>query len=387
MNKPSESDLQVLNQSYNMFAMDLLKQVGDIEKNLIFSPFSIIMVLSALWIGAKNLTAEEMASVLHLSLSSDALSRAASIIIETTRADGAKRNNQLYVANALWLEEGHPIVPEYRKMMRRDFKSDLYDVKFSPAEAICKEINAWVSRQTRGKILQLMSPSGIPADSGLVITNAIYFLGEWLTVFPAHTTKDLPFYQLNGQETNVPTMYVKATFNYAENPEVQYLELPYVGEFLAMGIFLPKQRAGLPAVIDKVSAEQLSIIVKDASRETVRVFLPRFKLDTRFELARTLQEMGIKTAFQAGQADFSGITNDPKGLYISEVIHKAFVDVNEKGTEAAAATAITLGIGSALRPEAREPPTFRADHPFLFLIRHTRLNVILFLGQVVFPRK
>ncbi len=387
MDKPNDLDLESICQSFNAFSIDILKQVARADENTIFSPFSIALALTMTWMGAKNATATEIAQALHLSVPPPTLAKAMPSIMKVMRANDPKGKNQLLLANALWMKHGHPILPEYRDAIRGSFKGDLFEVAFSAGEAIRKEINTWVAKQTNNKIPQLLAPGAPGPGSVLVLTNAIYFFGAWLHPFPERNTKNLPFYPPTGGETKVAMMHLEATFGYAEDADIQYLELPYVGETLAMGIVLPKQRASLPAVQGKLSTEYLAGLASDASEQKVNVYLPRFRLESTFDLTPELGKMGITAAFQQLQADFSGITSDPAGVFISVVIHKAFVDLSEKGTEAAAATAISMLPSAAPGARPQEPPTFRADHPFLFLIRHTRLNAILFLGKVILPQK
>ncbi len=386
MEKPSDPELESIYQSFNTFGIDILKQVAGGDENSIFSPFSIAMALAMTCIGAKSTTATEIAGSLHLSVPVPTLSKAMPAIMKTMRANDPRGKNLLLLANALWMKQGYPILENYRDAIRGNFKGDLFEVAFSAGEAVCDKINAWVAKQTNNKISQLLAPGALNPESVLVLTNAIYFLGAWLHMFPARNTKMLPFYPVPGQDTKVATMHVEATFGYLEDPNVQYLEMPYVGEDLAMGIVLPKRRNGLSAVQGRLSAEYLGELATGASEQQVNVFLPQFKLESTFDLTTGLGVLGIKAAFQRLQADFSGISSDPAGVFISAVIHKAFVDVSEKGTEAAAATAVVMLPSCAPGEVSREPPTFRADHPFLFLIRHSRLNVILFMGKVILPQ-
>ncbi len=387
MDKPSDSTIQSICQSFNNFAVEMFRQVGDQNDNTVFSPFSIAMALAMTSIGAKETTSAEITSTLQLSETPEVLSSAAAAIMEAMLTNDPKGKNLLHLANALWMKQGYSILEAYRNAIRVHFKGELFDVDFSVPEAVRQQVNSWVAKQTNNKIPQLLSAGAPSPGSVLVLTNAIYFLGTWLRVFPARNTENMPFYMLTGRSTKVPTMHIEATFGYAEDTDLQYLEMPYVGDTLAMGVVLPKERASLLAVQGKLSAEQLATLARHASRQRVSVFLPKFKLDSTFDLAANLARMGIRAAFQPDKADFSGITIDPAGVFISAVIHKAFVDVNEKGTEAAAATAISMLPSAAPGGGHHEPPTFRADHPFLFLIRHNRLNAILFLGKVLLPQK
>ncbi len=387
MEVPSDSDILLIIRSFNAFAIDLLKQVGGKGDNCVLSPFNLAMALSMVWIGAKNVTAAEIAQGLHLMVTPQTLSRGALSILNTIAIRDPREKNQLHLANALWIKQGYPVHQKYHDAIRQFYKGDLFEVAFSDPAAACKVINSWVSTQTKTKIPRIIEPNDLNEASNLVLTTAIYFLGEWLIRFHERNTCDRVFYPLTGQEIRVSTMHLESTFGYMEDEDLQYLEMPYEGNNFAMGILLPKKRDGLRLLESKLSVEKLSKLFKFASRQIVNVFLPKFKIEETINFEQILKILGIKTAFIPNQADFAGITSDPAGIFISAVLHKAFVDANEKGTEAAAATAILMSIGGVDRPKPREIHIFRADHPFLFLIRQTEINVILFLGEVVLPRK
>nr|MDO8109877.1 serpin family protein [Candidatus Sigynarchaeota archaeon] len=213
--------------------------------------------------------------------------------------------------------------------------------------------------------------------------NAIYFLGTWSKPFKKSDTRVKPFYPLSGQQASVSLMHAIIPCKYAEDAAVQYIELPYQGETMVMGIILPRRRDGLPEIEQKLSIDDFNHLSRFSMRQPVDIFLPRFKLDSTFDLEKTLQAMGMMLPFQPLVADFSGITGPP-GVVISKLIHKAFVDVNEEGTEAAAATAI-LVLPSGAPGKPQPPPEFKADHPFIFIIKDTSTNAILFIGHVALP--
>jgi len=220
-----------------------------------------------------------------------------------------------------------------------------------------------------------------------VLTNAIYFKGDWAEKFNEDATEEQPFHTAPEKTINVPMMHQSEKFRYMENDDLQALEMNYKGDALSMMVLLPKERDGLASLERSLSANQLRQWSESMQTKMVDVYLPKFKLESKFSLKKTLQAMGMAEAFDPAKADFSGMTDAARvrstaaGLYIFAVIHKAYVDVNEEGTEAAAATAVGMRLTAA--PE--EPPVFRADHPFIFLIRDNRSGSILFIGRLVSP--
>jgi serpin B len=244
-----------------------------------------------------------------------------------------------------------------------------------------KTINAWVEKKTNGKIKDLISPGVLDSMTRLVLTNAIYFKGNWAKQFKENRTQDAPFTLADGKKIEVAMMNQKAEFGYMETDTFQALELPYVDEELSMVILLPKEIDALNEFEKALTTENLNQRLAEIHKCEVVVFVPKFKTTSQFSLADVLKSMGMKDAFSS-DADFSGI-NGKRDLFISAVIHKAFVEVNEEGTEAAAATGVVMRLTS-VGPAAI--PVFRADHPFLFLIRDNLSGSILFIGRVVNPK-
>jgi serpin B len=242
-------------------------------------------------------------------------------------------------------------------------------------------MNRWVREKTEGKIADVLSPEKLQ-DVSLVVLNAIYFKGAWAEPFSEGMTTPLPFYLGSTGSVTAQVMDQEAHFHYFENPELKALELPYVGGKMSMVILLPKLKEGLPDLETSLSADKLSVWINLMRAEDVIVQMPKFKMEKQFELTPTLNEMGLRDAL-CSKADFSGITS-PGGLYVSAVSHKSFVEVNEKGTEAAAVTAAWAAFGNVEKPA---PKTFFANHPFLFLIRDNGTGSILFMGRVMDPTK
>jgi serpin B len=218
-----------------------------------------------------------------------------------------------------------------------------------------------------------------------VLTDAIYFKGKWARQFKKAATSPRPFYLTGGDNVQVPMMHQKQDFNYFENNALQVLEMPYDGDHLSMVVFLPKAKNGIGALENSLDTGQVENWLAALREQKVIVALPKFQMTCAFNLKKVLKALGMTDAFDVRRADFSGMTPDPAGLFISDVIHKAFMDVNEEGTEAAAATAVVMTLGTAARPGP--VPVFRADHPFVFLIRDKTSGSILFIGRVLDPRQ
>jgi serpin B len=308
-------------------------------------------------------------------------------LLEQWNAVGQKRAYQLRVANRLWGQKGYAIRPEFLDLTRQQYGAEMQLLDFAQPQAASREINQWVQQQTNDKIKDLIPPTALDALTRLVLTNAVYFKGDWVQPFRTQNTQDADFAVSAQQKVKVPLMYQETHLGYAEQETFQVLELPYAGRDLSMVVLLPKKIDGLPDLEKAITLDKPASLVANLRVREVSAFLPKFKLETSFGLSATLEAMGMKQAFSPKLADFSGISSasSVEGLYISAVLHKAYVDVNEEGTEAAAATGVVM---RALAAPPREPiPVFRADHPFLFLIRDTKAGSILFMGRLTNPSK
>ncbi|UCF80332.1 MAG: serpin family protein [Acidobacteriota bacterium] len=382
----------------NGFAFDLHAELRAEEGNLFFSPFSISSALAMTYAGARGDTAAQMAAVLRLPPADEGVHSKLGALVSELHARGEETDCALHVANALWGQRGLGFRPEYLELIKTSYDGDLRELDFKKdTEGARRTINAWVEEKTFEKIKNLIPRGILKKLTRLVLTNAIYFKGKWARTFDEASTRPAPFHSPTG-EREVPMMHQTGRFGYTEDGAVQVLEMPYgtpdsgaaserSPERLSMLVVLPKDESSLGALEDSVNAEKLERWINRLRNEKVKVYLPKFKLTERFLLGKILQEMGMTYAFQTvepSRADFSGITTEEK-LAISEVIHKAFVDVNEEGTEAAAATAVVMArvVGGTFKPST---PVFRADHPFLFFIRDNGTNAILFMGRVVDPK-
>jgi serpin B len=364
--------------SINAFAFDLYAALREADGNLQFSPYSISTALAMTYAGARGETADEMAAVLHFTLPADELHPAYKALAEQLIAGGEQAGYDLFVANALWGQKGEEFRRAFLRLIEDNYGGGLHELDFArEAEAARQTINAWVEKQTREKIVDLLQPGDVTADTLLVLTNAIYFKAKWLFQFDPHQTHEQPFTLETGKQIQTPLMQQTGEFKYAQADDMQVLELPYTGNDLSMIVLLPGKAGELSALEKTLTAERFETWLSAMKPCEVAVTLPRFKTTCRFSLADTLGAMGMRLAFTSA-ADFSGITDGV--FFISKVIHKAFVEVNEEGTEAAAATAVTM-----IKASVQPPPVFRADHPFVFVIRDNRSGAILFIGRVMNP--
>ncbi|HNQ35000.1 MAG TPA: serpin family protein [bacterium] len=379
-NAAAETDLEILNRGNTRFACELYQKLAEPARdNLFFSPNSLSTALAMAWAGARGETSRAMASTLHFDLPPERLHAAYRELLERL---GSEKLNELNAANALWAQRGLGFLPEYLNLARNSYRAGLEELDFRKApEPARKSINAWVERQTRDRIKDLIPPGVINSQTRLVLTNAIYFKGTWAEKFLEKNTLEAPFQPEAGPPVKARLMNRQGEFGYFETPELQGLEIPYAGERLSMVILLPREADGLKNLEKRLNAENLSGWLGQMRNREVKAALPRFRLTGEFALAGVLAGMGLGPAF-SDRADFSGITGRPD-LCISEVVHKSFVEVNEAGTEAAAATGVVMRVTSIRPPRA--VPVFRADHPFIFLIRERATGALLFLGRLANP--
>ncbi len=396
-----KTDEQIVVEGNSKFALELYAKLRAREGNLFFSPYSISAALAMTYAGARGQTEVQMAEVLHFPTVTKLVAEpkgglmalpgwerkqfhsAFGRIIKDLNNRGEKGGYELTVANALWGQRGYSFLMEFVDLTEENYGAGLRQVDFAgKTEEARKTINSWVERKTNDKIKDLIKPGVLDALTRLVLTNAIYFKGNWARQFEKDRTKDAPFTLISGRKVNVPMMNQTADFNYMETEDFQGLELPYVDDELSMIILLPKQNNRLAEFEKTLTLKNLSQWLARLRKRKVIISVPKFTMTSQFRLAEILKSMGMTNAFVPDVADFSGM-NGKRDLFISAVIHKAYVDVNEEGTEAAAATAVVVGVTSV---GPRTIPVFRVDHPFLFLIRDNRSGSILFIGRVTNPK-
>jgi len=366
----------------NQFAWELYRKIqlepGNNGKNIFLSPYSISTALAMTYAGSRGNTAEQMARVLHFTIPQTEFSPAYAAVNARIVKTGSK-TYQLNIANALWGQKSYHFEADFLDLIRKNYEGGFQTVDYHDPVSALKTINQWVERQTNSKIKDLLHLEDVDCLTRLVLTNAIYFKGDWEQPFNPKQTQTAPFTVTPGQVVNIPMMRQKGKFSYCRVTGAQILELPYAGKDLAMLVILPdgdinSLEAGLTAARIREWRSQLET-------QKVEVSLPKFKFMTRYYLDQALPELGMGDAFLETEADFSGITGR-KNLYIKHVIHQAMIDVNEQGSEAAAATAVVMDAKSL-----SFNPIFQADHPFMFAILHQATGSLLFMGRVTDPSR
>ena len=380
------SDHEAAAKAVNAFAIDLYKQIRKPEGNLFFSPYSVSMCLAMAYTGPHEETASQMANALHFDSDQASLNKSFRSLNAQILAAGQGKAAELNVANALWAAKSFVFQEEFLEFVRLNYGGGLRQLDFlNHPDPARKTINDWVEEQTKDKIKDLVPPGAVSSDTRLVLTNAIYFKGFWEARFKKEVTRDAPFLLLDGTDVQVLLMHNWASFGYAEETGLQVLEMPYKDGELAMVVLLPSKEKRLEDFEQSMTLDKLAEWIGNLRMQTVEVYLPRFKLTSAIQLRTALARLGMPGTVSLRDVDFSGMTGK-KDLFIDEGFHKAFLEVNEERTEAAAATGFSFqmtGEAPLVRPRI---PTFRADHPFLFLIRHKPSNCILFFGRVTDPR-
>ncbi len=382
--KEPQTDVERLVWGNCAFAVDLYRKLAAQEGNLFFSPYSISTALAMTYAGARANTEREMAQVLHFSLDQQKLHPALAELQERLNKIQETGNIKLCVANSLWPQEEHPFLHEYLALLEKHYGVSITAVDYrtdAAREAARQTINRWVENKTENKIKDLIQQKHLTDATRLVLTNAIYFKGKWKNPFDSKDTQDSAFFVSPSTSIQVPTMYQREVFGYAQTKSLQILEMPYRGGELSLLVLLPTRIEGIRQLERDLSAEALQDWRSRLAQGEVMVYLPRFRMTFGAEMKETLRSMGMVDAFQWPRANFAGFDGDPKWFYIGEVVHKAYVDVNEEGTEAAAATVVEAMLGG-MPPQ---PPVFRADHPFLFLIQENSTGSILFMGRITNP--
>ncbi len=376
-------DKKLVSTGTNAFAFDLYgEQVKkDGQKNLMISPTSIAMALAMTINGAAGETEQAMAKVLHHEgMSLDELNQAYETLrISLTNPDPKV---ELSIANSIWMHQGVKFEPDFVKRTEKAFAAEVAELDyFSPSSV--KRVNDWVSKQTRGKIDKILEKM----EGVLTLVNAIYFNGEWSTPFKQEETQERPFHLLDGSEKQHPMMSRTSSFRYYEDPKLQAIRLPYGSGRMAMYVLLPSSESSLVELQDHLDAASWESLLTQMNSRRGTIVLPRFQFEYDDDLKETLEGLGMAMAFDPDRADFSRARKSEAGerLYISKVIHKTMIEVNERGTEAAAATAVVVTPTSApMNPE--QPFKMVVDRPFLFAIRDDHTGAILFLGSVVNPQ-
>jgi serpin B len=379
------SDISSLTDGNNVFAFNLYRLLSKEEGNLFYSPYSISAALAMTYAGARGDTEQQMADTLQFYLSQNQLYPAFNSLDQelASRGEGAEGKDgegfRLNIVNAIWGQKDYAFLVSFLDTLAENYGAGLRIVDFiNETEPSRITINDWVSDETEGRIKDLIPQGAITQMTRLVLTNAIYFNAAWQYPFDEDATSPGVFYLLNGGEVTVPMMEQQESFSYTEGDNYQAIELPYDGQELSMVIILPDP--GQFETFEKaLEYQKVKSIIESLERQEVRLTMPKFEFDSSFGLKKTLTEIGMPVAFSE-EADFSGITGK-KDLFISDVIHKAFVSVDEAGTEAAAATAVIMELTAM--PET--PVELTLNRPFIFFIRDIETGAILFVGRVMNP--
>ncbi len=377
------SDDGALVRGNDQFAFDLYARLRAQAGNVFFSPYSISNALGMTYAGARGSTATEMAAVLRFPATGERLHRAFAKVIRDVSRVGSGGKAELHVANALWPQTGLAVDGDFEKNVRSLYGAGLMPLDFRrEPEKARVAINGWVEHHTQERIKDLIPEGAIDGRTRLVLTNAIYFKGAWRHAFDEEATRKGTFTLATGQKIgDVPLMRQLASLRYLDGDSFQALELPYRDDELSMVVFLPKKTSGLAELEGTLTAARVTDALARMTVHEVDVTLPRFNVTTELRLKEPLTRLGMPLAF-SDRADFSGIAKGDL-LKISEVFHKAYVEVNEKGTEAAAATGGTMAEVSARLRVPRA--VFRADHAFFFLIRENGTGSLLFAGRLANP--
>ncbi|MBL8742088.1 MAG: serpin family protein, partial [Myxococcales bacterium] len=369
----------------NAFGFDLYRQVRQEPGNLAMSPASMSIALAMTWAGAKGETAAEMKKVLRFSASpADTMADAGKL---TRLLENPSRPLKLSIANRLFGEKSYAFEKPYLDSVEKAFGAGLEPVDFVAAKEKARlTINSWVEKKTEKRIVDLVPKNAVSADSRLFLVNAVYFLADWQQPFDKESTRPADFSVSKSSKVRAPTMHQLSSFKLADVGGTKVLELPYKGGEMSMLLALPADADGIDALEKSLTPEKVADWQKQLKMELVEVSLPKFEIApaAAMSLGETLQKLGMSTAFDQVKADFTAIANPTdktQRLFISQVLHKAFVKVDEKGTEAAAASAVGMEAGGVPVRTAE----FRADHPFVYMIRDNKSGLVLFIGRVADP--
>lgn len=382
---PRQDDVERLVAGNNAFAIDLYRSLRSKEGNLVYSPFSISLALGMTYAGARGTTESQMRETLHFpsdQASTHTAFNALDLALENPQKTGTSDQMplQLNIANAVWAEETFSFLPDFLDTLEVNYGAGVRLADFiTGSEAVREEINQWVEDNTGQKIRDIIPPDAFNPDTRMALVNAIYFKADWQDQFDPNVTSDMPFHLLDGKEIPTPAMHQKMYIPYTKGDGWQLVELSYAGETAGMDILVPDE-GRFEELESSLSTETVKGMLAGLTPADLDISLPKFKFESSFGLPDQLSALGMPDAFERSVADFSGMTGG-KDLFISSVLHKAMVAVDEKGTEAAAATAVIMAPTSA----QFAPLTLKIDRPFIFLIRDLQTGQILFMGRVLNP--
>lgn len=367
-----------LTSSLNSYSFNLYREIKVEDKNLFFSPFSTYLALMIAYEGTRSNTKNEFDKVLHIEnpyLLNDLEGFSSNLV---TWQDSS---NFLNISNAIWIQDKYKIESTYLNNVQK-YDADVKSIDFIKKQEAVFEINNWVSEKTNNLIKNILNPNDINEYTRLVISNAIYFIGKWADEFERRLTKPDDFYSISNEVVQIDFMNKTEFQKYFENDEFQFISIPYKGHDKSFCIILPQKRYGLIEIENKLDEALLNKIFNNLEYPKVILSIPKFKLETSYSLNKPLENLGLKTAFTVN-ADFSGITTE-EPLMINKINHKAYIEIDEEKTEAAASTIVAMTMSSIKGPTSK-PKTFKADHPFVFLILDNKTKGIIFMGRYVKP--
>jgi serpin B len=380
----SENTTEELIDCNNKFAFKLFHEVqGNTTENQFYSPFSISTALAMVYTGARNETEMQISRVMNFQPGNNFHSDYKQLLEKLRK--GTEGKIKLNIANGLWAQKDFKFLDLYFELVKSNYNSELKNVNFADVterEKTRKEINTWVEQNTNDKIKDILSQGDLTSLTRLVLVNAIYFYGDWAEPFKKESTQPNEFSLVDGTKSKVPFMNQHEKYSYYEDSKIQALEIPYKDDKASMVIFLPKTANGIADFEKSFEYKYYQEVIASFQPAEVMLSLPKFQTTYKINLGSTLSQMGMPLAFSPDSADFSGMTGK-RNLFISEVIHQAFINVDEQGTEAAAATVVMIEATSA-RPSS-DLKIFNADHPFIFLIKDDVNGSILFLGKIMNP--
>ncbi len=383
---PPVNELAELVDGNTMFAFELYRLLREDSANLFFSPYSISTAIAMTYAGARDETAREMARAMQFYLPSEGLHPAFNYVDQqlAARGEGARGKDEegfrLRVVNAIWGQKDYSFLPDYLDVLARNYGAGLRVLDFRSApEPSRVTINKWVEQQTESRIKDLIPQGTIDSMTRLVLTNAVYFNAAWQSQFQKDATTQGAFHLVDGGTVMVPMMRQTESFGYSKSDGFQVVELPYDGGEMSMVILLPDD-GGLRKLEDSLDAYVLRSAIDSLHRTRLALTMPGFTMESSFSLKEALSALGMESAFTPGAADFSGM-DGTRDLYVGDVVHKSFVEVDEAGTEAAAATAVIMQATAM----PADPIEVTIDRPFLFLIRDIETGTVLFLGRVMNP--
>ncbi|MDI3486131.1 MAG: serpin [Methanolobus sp.] len=379
---PNSSDEYDIASANNEFAFEIYTDIKNTNKNVFFSPYSIFTAMAVCYEGAQESTKEQIGNAFNYPSNNSILETSSKELMDTVNSDESDMNT----ANALWVQEEFPLNKQFVLNTKTYFNANVTNLDFDESEKSVSIINEWIKEKTNGKIDNVID--SISSNTPIIVTNTIHFKGEWVYEFDEKDNEEYAFYTSNGENPSVETMYNSQHYNYGENQNAQIIELPYHGN-LSMYIILPKEKkmSNFETIFSNEEYNNLKSTMD--SEHLVNLWLPKFTFETKYDLSEPLFDMGIVDAF-GPSANFSGIynTNISSGnysLFLGKIIHLAVIDVEEKSTEAAAATVTSFTGSPPPGTEQSEIVEFKADHPFMFLIEDNRNNCIVFMGKLEKP--